>query len=872
MSPEIPKRPEQSQKPTLIENLKIETQILLGKNKRILQILEDTNRNDEQKTFLLESENFPISIAKKPDGSRYILVPGKENAEITLQVYTMALEMRIKDLDVVLRRLDTERDTKELHLIAKKLEGYNRQDVSLNAKKQRKNIELSIDSERREMERVRLFDAVYSQGKDGLVDVLVHAKEVYGALGEKIINQPKDQRDANLQVLLANMEPYVALTDETFLNKAAENLSERARKLLTASKFHDGLRGKIQKLLTNGVHSTDLVTGDDDSLVSFGLQKFKKMGYKLLEPTTYTPERIKEVEDEIKKELKTLSKSIDGNVIEELLDAIETMLASPNDTLKGEDKKQFMAKYNKFVAESFKLQMAIVQSRTKLLNDAFEKSRGEKSSDFPPDTEWDSKFLHANGQDMIRVLKRWAPFGIGIPENVPLKDAKKRLAQFEKNMSPAEKAEKRFSYFNPKTQKREKLSWNDINGDKELRLEYARRFGFLDVNSVKIESGWETLNKEYPLMSCAAQGTIFAVLGKGAEKIVPRLLRLGAKLPGHIPVAGRVIRGGAWITKRALQKVLPKGASMALGALPARAAAGAGKLTAIAWKVWLAYEITEGLKGMTISSHDKKFNALLLKEAANPGSVDESTLVQMRKDILYYEIQKENGLFRSVTDDKQARADFETEFGWGLNYLHLRPWSENLDKAGLLEKALRRANSRLRVLGLRPYIIRRSAEAPKDVSTEKIDYRSTPAKLCKTYERILIDTKHLTKWAQLSFRVHSEKKITISRYENDLSRSISRGSGNTWSVEGVSGSYTFQQAFMIANFVNFVQEIMNRNNHSPGSNKPFELDGGAIDFDKNWNMNDLRILKSGGSWAQYYEKAGLTKQKLVDALNEAIKF
>lgn len=155
---------------------------------------------------------------------------------------------------------------------------------------------------------------------------------------------------------------------------------------------------------------------------------------------------------------------------------------------------------------------------------------------------------------------------------------------------------------------------------------------------------------------------------------------------------------------------------------------------------------------------------------------------------------------------------------------------------------------------------------PKEFQTWEIDYSQPKEKLEANYRLAILYTKSECGWTKLDHEIKDDKTIVVKRLDGAQTTTITR-SGDKWSVEGYTGGHTLFQALVLANLVNKVHGIFEREGHVGGSSQPFELDDGNVDFDKTWNPNDLRILAAETNWLSFYDKIGVSKQEVVDTLN-----
>lgn len=156
---------------------------------------------------------------------------------------------------------------------------------------------------------------------------------------------------------------------------------------------------------------------------------------------------------------------------------------------------------------------------------------------------------------------------------------------------------------------------------------------------------------------------------------------------------------------------------------------------------------------------------------------------------------------------------------------------------------------------------------PEDFKTWEIDYNQPKEKLEANYRMAILYTKSECGWTKLDFEIQNENTIVVKRLDGGNEETTITREGSEWSVGGYTKGHTLFQALVLANLTNKVHGIFVKEEHTAGSDQPFELDGDNIDFDKNWNPNDLRILSAETGWLKFYDTVGVSKQEVVDTLN-----
>ncbi|MBN2096164.1 hypothetical protein JW752_02060 [Candidatus Peregrinibacteria bacterium] len=122
-------------------------------------------------------------------------------------------------------------------------------------------------------------------------------------------------------------------------------------------------------------------------------------------------------------------------------------------------------------------------------------------------------------------------------------------------------------------------------------------------------------------------------------------------------------------------------------------------------------------------------------------------------------------------------------------------------------------------------------------------------------------------WSQLDFEVKDQNTILLKRLDSDAKTTIKK-SGDTWNIENYATSLNFAQAVSMSNLLNWIKGESAKHHWVAGAERPFEVDGGDIDFDKA-GIIDTEVLDAdrSGNWIKFYEKIGLPKEKMVEILN-----
>ena len=126
----------------------------------------------------------------------------------------------------------------------------------------------------------------------------------------------------------------------------------------------------------------------------------------------------------------------------------------------------------------------------------------------------------------------------------------------------------------------------------------------------------------------------------------------------------------------------------------------------------------------------------------------------------------------------------------------------------------------------------------------------------------------MTGWSKLSYKVVDKNTIELKRNDNSEKCTIKK-SGEKWNIESHAFDLTFSQAVAMGNFLNYTKDIVKKNRWKGGSERPFEIDGKDIDFDKSGTPFDTTVLDGDieGSWISFMNRMGITHKKLINMLN-----
>ncbi len=129
--------------------------------------------------------------------------------------------------------------------------------------------------------------------------------------------------------------------------------------------------------------------------------------------------------------------------------------------------------------------------------------------------------------------------------------------------------------------------------------------------------------------------------------------------------------------------------------------------------------------------------------------------------------------------------------------------------------------------------------------------------------------KEETNWSQLDYDVIDRNTIELKRLNTDQTTKITR-SGDKWNIENYATGLSFDQAVVMGNLLNYTKKIVTENKWRGGEKRPFEIDGKDIDFDKAGTPFDTTFINGDlrGGWLDFIGRLGISRQKVIDMLNE----
>ncbi len=162
--------------------------------------------------------------------------------------------------------------------------------------------------------------------------------------------------------------------------------------------------------------------------------------------------------------------------------------------------------------------------------------------------------------------------------------------------------------------------------------------------------------------------------------------------------------------------------------------------------------------------------------------------------------------------------------------------------------------------------VKKGVAPPKKFDPKKIDYSQGKEILMLDLGKAIEHVKSATGWTQLEYKIIDENTIELSRADSSSKIQLHR-KGKEWAVGEYYQRRSLMQAVVLGNLKNKVEHIIVSNKHEGAKKRPFEADGGNIDFDRNWNPVDLRILNKETGWLRFYSEVGVIPGQVAAMLN-----
>ena len=142
--------------------------------------------------------------------------------------------------------------------------------------------------------------------------------------------------------------------------------------------------------------------------------------------------------------------------------------------------------------------------------------------------------------------------------------------------------------------------------------------------------------------------------------------------------------------------------------------------------------------------------------------------------------------------------------------------------------------------------------------------------ITKEYSKEIERLGNSAGWSKLDHKVIDKNTIEVKRTDTS-EKTVIKKSGDKWNLEkNYATSLTFEQAITLSNVLNFTKKIVKEGKWEGGADRPFQVDGMDIDFDRaGWFKIDTTLIDGDrkGNWMQFMNKIGITHKKLVDVLN-----
>ena len=350
-------------------------------------------------------------------------------------------------------------------------------------------------------------------------EMLVVTHELMREALEQLTDLPnKKLRDKKLEELERSLLFYMHLKDKKIQKAMLKNLSKKAEEIAKGPEL-DKVRALMlagkNKLQDASIDGLSLVFGgsEESMLVSLG-QKAIKLERKLSTPPDYK-HVAKELLKDIELSLNKLSTDINEEVLKETLGLLAEIRSHHGDSLDEKQKRRLSQQFKVFLDEVvFPVQNNIINVSEDLNLMSYKYSHGEDSK-FETDS-LGRAIIGIKGQDSIRAIRSFSPFGVLMPDNIELKPFEKRFDEYNERMKGQYVTLDKWVYnqlgvLNPFLEVK-KVKWEKLTLPE--RKAYFKVKGGGSIDNIKIKSYWETgFWKDHELLSIGAQGSLGDLAG-----------------------------------------------------------------------------------------------------------------------------------------------------------------------------------------------------------------------------------------------------------------------------------------------------------------------------------------------------------------------
>ncbi len=292
------------------------------------------------------------------------------------------------------------------------------------------------------------------------------------------------------------------------------------------------------------------------------------------------------------------------------------------------------------------------------------------------------------GQDSIRAIRSFSPFGVLMPDNIELKPFEKRFDEYNERMKGQYVTLDKWVYnqlgvLNPFLEVK-KVKWEKLTLPE--RKAYFKVKGGGSIDNIKIKSYWETgFWKDHELLSIGAQGS----LGYLAVEAVPA-------------VSYYVTRGAIGLARTIpLVKIVPN--------LPSKMPAVYLKAARFLGAAWLGYEIGDAVNGYWIRWWNDDTTDKMKEYLDKYGSGNKwpkAKQNEIRKELLVGAILSKRRYFQAVGIDldKAGVGGWDKWLAGNLGGGHEKKSGsferDTMYEEGTLQEAFKKTNYMLNLLGL----------------------------------------------------------------------------------------------------------------------------------------------------------------------------
>ncbi|GEM_PF-6531148 len=819
----------------------------LFRRRDILQNIELLSDNEKNNNLNQRPGNNVVLRTDQGSGERYVDIYGRrpidqkdqpadprpERAHFLLD-YLALLDLSIAETESLIRRIEhcqspeeLKKEDAELHMISATINESITKSITRN---ELLTLMKALKTRTREREQRELYNNLFARGdSEALSDVIGHAYEVYSEAGEMIVHEPLAKRQDFLKALRINLSVYEAIANGTYLEEAQEDIEAAAQQI------EKGQGPSVAKKIMQAVakHIPENIaqhfSRNSSALTNTSYQLLKL--FHAVDPNRpISSEFIERLKGAAQKELFALQHSVDGQVIQRLQDACEDLyfegeLASSTDTeepLTPAQRAQFIEAYRPFMLEVFDLQQTAVEVRNRSLYEVVSLTHGTENSMI--DTKEENGMLQTVDEELLdgQIKETFGEKGNWVYQ---------KIDNATENLGPEGKS-----------------AWR--------MLQQIAPFNCLGLQDI-------------PLKDFDALRQRFESQLSTKEKDRKRFSWYNSKTKEIDRFSWNEIEDDEEKRSEYFRRFAFTADSIHVQSY---------------WERLSDQKVPEPLAFWDrVEQADSEYIEFARRMTVNPDAISKNERETMRNRILYNEIRRHRSLLETLPDDPQIFQALNANKV--LSHFQLGGFSPMATKA--VEDAYIAANEKLIRLNLKPWMIPSSSTAPEKATQQNMSpdlSRVQQIQECRNIIEAVKATPNSGDWEQLQYRISADSQtVRIYRHESEIERNITRidPKKDAWQIEGLSpqGDFSLQQAILLANFINRIQEIVNQHPYyqRPQKHDPFQMDGETKSERIDLNPSGLQIngdteILANPQWIQHYEKMGLPLSKITAALNEAVLF